>query len=51
MVKAKVILKEEDPIQPNPFKKYLEETRDPDTEQVMFVLFPWSTFCFATLEQ
>ncbi|XP_066468509.1 muscular LMNA-interacting protein [Tiliqua scincoides] len=32
-VKAKVILKEEDQIQPNPFRKYLEESSDPETEQ------------------
>ncbi|XP_042302511.1 muscular LMNA-interacting protein isoform X2 [Sceloporus undulatus] len=33
MVKAKIIVKEEEPIQPNPFKKYLEETTDLQTEQ------------------
>uniref|UniRef100_A0A8C0G1E6 Muscular LMNA interacting protein n=1 Tax=Chelonoidis abingdonii TaxID=106734 RepID=A0A8C0G1E6_CHEAB len=33
-VKTKILLKTEEPNQPNPFKKYLEETRDPDIEQV-----------------
>uniref|UniRef100_A0A674KHN2 Muscular LMNA interacting protein n=1 Tax=Terrapene triunguis TaxID=2587831 RepID=A0A674KHN2_9SAUR len=33
-VKTKTLLKTEEPFQPNPFKKYLEETRDPDIEQV-----------------
>ncbi|KAH0622008.1 hypothetical protein JD844_023884 [Phrynosoma platyrhinos] len=33
MVKAKIIVKEEEPVQPNPFKKYLEETIDLQTEQ------------------
>uniref|UniRef100_A0A8C8SB13 Muscular LMNA interacting protein n=1 Tax=Pelusios castaneus TaxID=367368 RepID=A0A8C8SB13_9SAUR len=33
-VKAKSILKTEEPYQPNPFKKYLEETSDPAIEQV-----------------
>ncbi|XP_075779730.1 muscular LMNA-interacting protein isoform X3 [Pelodiscus sinensis] len=32
-VKTKILLKAEEPYQPNPFKKYLEETRDPDIEQ------------------
>ncbi|XP_034622198.1 muscular LMNA-interacting protein isoform X1 [Trachemys scripta elegans] len=32
-VKTKTLLKTEEPYQPNPFKKYLEETRDPDIEQ------------------
>ncbi|XP_030411482.1 muscular LMNA-interacting protein isoform X3 [Gopherus evgoodei] len=32
-VKTKILLKTEEPNQPNPFKKYLEETRDPDIEQ------------------
>ncbi|XP_060091145.1 muscular LMNA-interacting protein [Heteronotia binoei] len=34
-VKAKIIFKKEDPIQPNPFKKYLEETTESQTEQVI----------------
>ncbi|XP_015279474.1 PREDICTED: muscular LMNA-interacting protein isoform X3 [Gekko japonicus] len=33
-VKAKIIYKKEDPIQPNPFKKYLEETTESQTEQL-----------------
>ncbi|XP_062981122.1 muscular LMNA-interacting protein isoform X2 [Elgaria multicarinata webbii] len=33
MVKAKIIVQEEEPIQPNPFKKYLEETTNPETEE------------------
>uniref|UniRef100_A0A7M4EUT0 Muscular LMNA interacting protein n=1 Tax=Crocodylus porosus TaxID=8502 RepID=A0A7M4EUT0_CROPO len=32
-VKTKILLKKEEPYQPNPFKKYLEESRDPDVEQ------------------
>ncbi|XP_077164936.1 muscular LMNA-interacting protein isoform X6 [Paroedura picta] len=41
-VKAKIIFKKEDPIQPNPFKKYLEETTESQTEQVQLfpILFP-----------
>nr|XP_056712144.1 muscular LMNA-interacting protein [Euleptes europaea] len=34
-VKAKIIFKKEDPIQPNPFKKYMEETTESQTEQVI----------------
>uniref|UniRef100_A0A8D0DQC5 Muscular LMNA interacting protein n=1 Tax=Salvator merianae TaxID=96440 RepID=A0A8D0DQC5_SALMN len=33
LVKAKIIVKEEEPVQPNPFKKYLEETSDSQTEE------------------
>ncbi|XP_003226110.2 muscular LMNA-interacting protein isoform X6 [Anolis carolinensis] len=33
IVKAKIIVKEEEPVQPNPFKKYLEETIDLQIEQ------------------
>uniref|UniRef100_A0A8C3RRP3 Muscular LMNA interacting protein n=1 Tax=Chelydra serpentina TaxID=8475 RepID=A0A8C3RRP3_CHESE len=33
-VKTKMLLKTEEPYEPNPFKKYLEESRDPDIEQV-----------------
>ncbi|XP_067421578.1 muscular LMNA-interacting protein isoform X7 [Emydura macquarii macquarii] len=39
-VKAKIILKMEEPYQPNPFKKYLEETRDPNIEQDNAPLHP-----------
>uniref|UniRef100_A0A670YLT1 Muscular LMNA interacting protein n=1 Tax=Pseudonaja textilis TaxID=8673 RepID=A0A670YLT1_PSETE len=41
-VKAKIIIKEEEePVQPNPFRKYLEERSDLQTEQVEFPLsFP-----------
>uniref|UniRef100_A0A8B9QFT7 Muscular LMNA interacting protein n=1 Tax=Apteryx owenii TaxID=8824 RepID=A0A8B9QFT7_APTOW len=34
LVKGKSTLKKEEPYQPNPFKKYLEEISDQDTEQV-----------------
>uniref|UniRef100_A0A8D0GHF4 Muscular LMNA-interacting protein n=1 Tax=Sphenodon punctatus TaxID=8508 RepID=A0A8D0GHF4_SPHPU len=36
--KARIILKKEEPYQPNPFRKYLEETRSPDIEQVITIL-------------
>ncbi|XP_065443907.1 muscular LMNA-interacting protein isoform X28 [Chrysemys picta bellii] len=39
-VKTKTLLKTEEPYQPNPFKKYLEETRDPDIEQDNAPLHP-----------
>ncbi|XP_050806636.1 muscular LMNA-interacting protein isoform X5 [Gopherus flavomarginatus] len=39
-VKTKILLKTEEPNQPNPFKKYLEETRDPDIEQDNAPLHP-----------
>uniref|UniRef100_A0A674KGZ4 Muscular LMNA interacting protein n=1 Tax=Terrapene triunguis TaxID=2587831 RepID=A0A674KGZ4_9SAUR len=39
-VKTKTLLKTEEPFQPNPFKKYLEETRDPDIEQDNAPLHP-----------
>lgn len=34
LVKAKSAQQKEEPYQPNPFKKYLEEISDQDTEQV-----------------
>nr|XP_060644173.1 muscular LMNA-interacting protein isoform X4 [Anolis sagrei ordinatus] len=40
MVKAKIIVKEEEPVQPNPFKKYLEETTDLQTEQPTHPIVP-----------
>ncbi|XP_039388773.1 muscular LMNA-interacting protein isoform X9 [Mauremys reevesii] len=39
-MKTKILLKTEEPYQPNPFKKYLEETRDPDIEQDNAPLHP-----------
>ncbi|XP_048353032.1 muscular LMNA-interacting protein isoform X2 [Sphaerodactylus townsendi] len=39
-VKAKIIFKKEDPIQPNPFKKYLEETTESQTEQPTHPIVP-----------
>ncbi|KAH1173023.1 muscular LMNA-interacting protein [Mauremys mutica] len=39
-MKTKILLKTEEPYQPNPFKKYLEETRDPDIEQDNTPLHP-----------
>ncbi|EMP40242.1 Muscular LMNA-interacting protein, partial [Chelonia mydas] len=39
-VKTKILLKTEEPYQPNPFKKYLEETRDPDIEKDNAPLHP-----------
>ncbi|KAM6459824.1 muscular LMNA-interacting protein isoform 3-T5 [Liasis olivaceus] len=36
-VKAKIIVKEEESVQPNPFKKYLEERSDLQTEQLSSV--------------
>ncbi|XP_032621131.1 muscular LMNA-interacting protein isoform X1 [Chelonoidis abingdonii] len=46
-VKTKILLKTEEPNQPNPFKKYLEETRDPDIEQTSAL--PPSLSCHASL--
>ncbi|XP_053142387.1 muscular LMNA-interacting protein isoform X3 [Hemicordylus capensis] len=40
-VKAKIILKEEEPVQPNPFKKYLEETSDLQMEQDSSLFHPF----------
>ncbi|XP_054837572.1 muscular LMNA-interacting protein isoform X2 [Eublepharis macularius] len=40
-VKAKIIFKQEDPIQPNPFKKYLEETTESQTEQESSLSHPF----------
>ncbi|XP_060644149.2 muscular LMNA-interacting protein isoform X1 [Anolis sagrei] len=40
MVKAKIIVKEEEPVQPNPFKKYLGETTDLQTEQPTHPIVP-----------
>lgn len=34
MVKGKSVQQKEEPYQPNPFKKYLEEISDQNTEQV-----------------
>ncbi|XP_019393088.1 PREDICTED: muscular LMNA-interacting protein isoform X2 [Crocodylus porosus] len=39
-VKTKILLKKEEPYQPNPFKKYLEESRDPDVEQPSHPIVP-----------
>ncbi|XP_025049725.1 muscular LMNA-interacting protein-like isoform X4 [Alligator sinensis] len=39
-VKTKILLKKEEPYQPNPFKKYLEESRDPDIEQPSHPIVP-----------
>ncbi|KAM9154571.1 muscular LMNA-interacting protein [Pangshura tecta] len=39
-MKTKILLKTEEPYQPNPFKKYLEETRDPDIEQPSHPIVP-----------
>ncbi|XP_043398315.1 muscular LMNA-interacting protein isoform X6 [Chelonia mydas] len=39
-VKTKILLKTEEPYQPNPFKKYLEETRDPDIEKPSHPIVP-----------
>uniref|UniRef100_A0ABM5GFT5 Muscular LMNA-interacting protein isoform X2 n=1 Tax=Pogona vitticeps TaxID=103695 RepID=A0ABM5GFT5_9SAUR len=41
LVKAKIMVKEEEPIQPNPFKKYLEETSDPETEEDSSLVQPF----------
>ncbi|KAF7247043.1 Muscular LMNA-interacting protein [Varanus komodoensis] len=41
IVKAKIMVQEEEPVQPNPFKKYLEETNDPETEQDSSVFQPF----------
>uniref|UniRef100_A0A8B9QGC0 Muscular LMNA interacting protein n=1 Tax=Apteryx owenii TaxID=8824 RepID=A0A8B9QGC0_APTOW len=40
LVKGKSTLKKEEPYQPNPFKKYLEEISDQDTEQETALLHP-----------
>ncbi|XP_068792518.1 muscular LMNA-interacting protein [Struthio camelus] len=40
LAKGKSALKKEDPYQPNPFKKYLEETSDQDTEQPSHPIVP-----------
>nr|XP_048701228.1 muscular LMNA-interacting protein isoform X6 [Caretta caretta] len=39
-LKTKILLKTEEPYQPNPFKKYLEETRDPDIEKPSHPIVP-----------
>ncbi|XP_074847262.1 muscular LMNA-interacting protein isoform X19 [Carettochelys insculpta] len=39
-VKTKILLKMEESYQPNPFKKYFEETRDPQTEQPSHPIVP-----------
>ncbi|XP_025026891.1 muscular LMNA-interacting protein isoform X4 [Python bivittatus] len=39
-VKAKIIVKEEESVQPNPFKKYLEERSDLQTEQTAHPIVP-----------
>ncbi|XP_043366315.1 muscular LMNA-interacting protein isoform X5 [Dermochelys coriacea] len=39
-VKTKILLKTEEPYQPNPFKKYLEETRDADIEKPSHPIVP-----------
>ncbi|XP_061478955.1 muscular LMNA-interacting protein isoform X5 [Rhineura floridana] len=41
IVKAKIIIKEEEPIQPNPFRKYLEGTSDPQTDQDPSLFHPF----------
>ncbi|XP_067150701.1 LOW QUALITY PROTEIN: muscular LMNA-interacting protein [Apteryx mantelli] len=40
LVKGKSTLKKKEPYQPNPFKKYLEEISDQDTEQETALLHP-----------
>ncbi|XP_039176268.1 muscular LMNA-interacting protein isoform X2 [Crotalus tigris] len=39
-VKAKITIKEEEPVQPNPFRKYLEERSDLQTEQTTHPIVP-----------